>query len=105
MTVRKSPATGATGNEIEEMNTKNLPGSDTVTDSDGNGTTVPAKKSDRIAVVFIGPYHRYSRGDVACFERKQAEDLVTRKIACWPKDKAKALAPKPGDTNFDTDIG
>jgi hypothetical protein len=38
------------------------------------------------AVFFLGPYHRYSRGDTACFDAEYAEKLVERHIAVWPED-------------------
>lgn len=72
-----------------------------------NGTTVPAGVNvlERKAVVFLGPHHRYSRGDKAWFDSQYAETLVERNIAAWPKDAKRALAPRPGDHDFDTDIG
>lgn len=63
------------------------------------------KMPGRKAVTFLGPHHRYSRGDIACFDSKYAEELVSRGIAVWPKDAKRAMAPKPGDDDFDTDIG
>ncbi|HHQ2445102.1 TPA: hypothetical protein ACSPIW_001285 [Raoultella ornithinolytica] len=63
------------------------------------------KVPERKAVVFLGPYSRYSRGDIACFESDHADELVSRRIAVWPKDAKRAMAPKPGDNDFDTDIG
>ncbi|HFT6645245.1 TPA: hypothetical protein ACGRNC_004804 [Klebsiella pneumoniae] len=74
---------------------------------DSHATVVAQAVSspEREAVVFLGPHHRYSRGDVACFERQRAEELVKRRIAVWPKDAERALKPKPGDSDFDTDIG
>jgi hypothetical protein len=59
----------------------------------------------RKSVVFLGPHSRYSRGDIAWFEGSHAEELVKRRIAVWPKDAERALKPKPGDSDFDTDIG
>lgn len=38
-------------------------------------------------------------------DRSHAEELVKRRIAVWPKDAERALKPKPGDSDFDTDIG
>lgn len=66
---------------------------------------VEVKVPERKAVVFLGPYSRYSRGDIACFESDHADELVSRRIAVWPKDAKRAMAPKPGDNDFDTDIG
>ncbi|WKL82072.1 MULTISPECIES: hypothetical protein [Raoultella] len=63
------------------------------------------KVPERKAVVFLGPYHRYSRGDKACFDSHYADELVSRGIAVWPKDAKRAMTPKPGDNDFDTDIG
>ncbi|EPY8414653.1 hypothetical protein ACXG8N_005124 [Klebsiella aerogenes] len=63
------------------------------------------KVPERKAVVFLGPYSRYSRGDIAHFESNHADELVSRRIAVWPKDAKRAMAPKPGDNDFDTDIG
>lgn len=62
-------------------------------------------QAERKAIVFLGPYSRYSRGDIACFDLQHAEELVERHIAVWPKDAERAMAPKPGDNDFDTDIG
>lgn len=78
-----------------------------VTTGDEIGTVVPAVKSDpeRRAVVFLGPYHRYSRADVAAFYAEYAEELVKRKIAAWPEDAARALNPRRGDDDHETDIG
>lgn len=72
-----------------------------------NGTTVPAGVNvpERKPVVFLGPHNRYSRGDKAWFDSQYAETLVERNIAAWPKDAERALAPRPGDHDFDTDIG
>ncbi|EIV6184079.1 TPA: hypothetical protein MDV36_002992 [Klebsiella aerogenes] len=70
---------------------------------DSHATTVA--QAERQPVVFLGPYSRYSRGDIACFDSKYAEELVERHIAVWPKDAKRAMAPKPGDDDFDTDIG
>lgn len=79
----------------------------TGTGNSENGTTVPARVNvpERKAVVFLGPHHRYSRGDKAWFDSQYAETLVERNIAAWPKNAERALAPRPGDHDFDTDIG
>ncbi|QWZ06251.1 hypothetical protein [Klebsiella pneumoniae] len=69
-----------------------------------NRATVVAQ-AERKSVVFLGPHSRYSRGDIAWFEGSHAEELVKRRIAVWPKDAERALKPKPGDSDFDTDIG
>ena len=75
-------------------------------DSLKNGTVVPTgAEVSRKAVVFLGPYHRYSRADVACFEAATAEALVKRGIAVWPKDSKRALSPRQGDNDNDTDVG
>lgn len=66
---------------------------------------VGANTSGRKAVVFLGPHHRYSRGDTACFDAVHAEELVERHIAVWPEDAKKAMAPRKGENDFDTDIG
>ncbi|AAR83023.1 Gp7 [Klebsiella phage phiKO2] len=79
----------------------------TGSDNSKSGKQAPAevKMPGRKAVTFLGPHHRYSRGDIACFDSKYAEELVSRGIAVWPKDAKRAMAPKPGDSDFDTDIG
>lgn len=71
------------------------------------GTVVPEGEtvSDRIAVVFLGPYHSYSRADTACFDAEIAAQLVERNIAVWLKDAKKALSSRPGEFENDTDIG
>lgn len=71
------------------------------------GTVVPAVKSvpERRAVVFLGPYHRYSRADVAAFDAEYAEELVSRKIAAWLEDAEKALNPRKAGDDHETDIG
>lgn len=74
-------------------------------DEDGETTSEGVNMSARKAVVFLGPHHRYSRGDTACFDAVHAKDLVDRNIAVWPEDAKKALAPRKGDNDFDTDIG
>ncbi|MGN2428624.1 hypothetical protein [Klebsiella electrica] len=66
---------------------------------------VGANISGRKAVVFLGPHHRYSRGDTACFDADHAENLVERRVAVWPEDAKQVLAPRKGDSDFDTDIG
>ncbi|HHT0477068.1 MULTISPECIES: hypothetical protein [Klebsiella] len=73
-------------------------------DAQDNHATVVAQ-AERKSVVFLGPHSRYSRGDIAWFEGSHAEELVKRRIAVWPKDAERALKPKPGDSDFDTDIG
>ncbi|EGR8573208.1 hypothetical protein I8C60_004360 [Salmonella enterica] len=71
-----------------------------------DGTAVPTEGNvERKAVVFLGPYHRYSRGDVACFDVQYAEALVERRIAVWPEDAKKVLSPQSGASDHDTDIG
>lgn len=74
------------------------------------GTTVPAgdemaQQGKREALVFLGPYHRYSRGDMAVFDAQYAQELVDRRIAVWPSDAKRALSPRPGDDDYATDIG
>lgn len=74
------------------------------------GTTVPAgdkmaQPGKREAVVFLGPYHRYSRGDMAVFDAQYAQELVARRIAVWPRDAKRAMSPRPGDDDYATDIG
>lgn len=74
------------------------------------GTTVPAgeemaQQGKREAVVFLGPYHRYSRGDMAVFDVQYAQELVDRRIAVWPRDAKRAMSPRPGDDDYATDIG
>lgn len=78
-----------------------------VINGDEIGTVVPVVKSvpERRAVVFLGPYHRYSRADVAAFDAEYAEELVSRKIAAWPEDAKRALNPRRGDDDHETDIG
>ena len=63
-----------------------------------------SQQAERKSVVFLGPHSRYSRGDIAWFEGSHAEELVKRRIAVWPKDAERALKPKTGDSDFDTDI-
>ena len=72
------------------------------------GTVVPEEEtvSKRTAVVFLGPYRSYSRGDTACFDNAVSIELEEdRKVAVWPKDAKKALAARPGEFDHDTDIG
>lgn len=96
----------ATGASNGETNTGNGDENSDADDSLRNGTVVPTGADlSQKAVVFLGPHHRYSRGDTACFEAATAEALVNRRIAVWPKDAKKALAPRPGDDAYDTDIG
>jgi len=75
---------------------------ETVT-QDSHATVVA--QAERKSVVFLGPHSRYSRGDIASFKCSHAEELVERRIAVWPQDAQSALMPKPGDSDFDTDIG
>ncbi|HID4625138.1 hypothetical protein OW867_25460 [Klebsiella pneumoniae] len=75
----------------------------TVVAQDNHATVVA--QAERKSVVFLGPHSRYSRADIAWFEGSHAEELVKRRIAVWPKDAERALKPKPGDSDFDTDIG
>ena len=77
-----------------------------LTVSGTNGATgLTGAEVVRKAVVFLGPYHRYSRGDTACFDAEYAEKLVERHIAVWPKDAEKALSLRQGVDDHDTDIG
>ncbi len=46
---------------------------------------VAAVQNGRVAVTFLGPFSRYSRGDVACFDSAVAQDMVDRNIAVWAK--------------------
>lgn len=96
----------ATGASNGETNTATGDENSDADDSLKNGTVVPTGAAvSRKAVVFLGPYHRYSRADTACFDEATAEGLVKRGIAVWPKDAKKALAPRPGADDHDTDIG
>lgn len=81
--------------------------SGTITATDGDGTVVPEVEMDntRRPVVFLGPHHRYSRGDTACFDSEYAQQLVARRIAVWPEDAKRALNPRQGDDDHATDIG
>lgn len=90
-------------NGINEVVTTSGEGSE----GDENGIVVPVVKSvpERRAVVFLGPYHRYSRADVAAFDAEYAEELVSRKIAAWPEDAEKALNPRKAGDDHETDIG
>ncbi|HAO0322002.1 TPA: hypothetical protein IGZ64_001796 [Escherichia coli] len=77
-----------------------------LTVSEVNGATgLTGAEVARKAVVFLGPYHRYSRGDTACFDAEYAEELVERHIAVWPEDAKKAMSPRKGADNHDTEIG
>lgn len=96
-------ATGASNGETNTGTGDENPDAD---DSFKNGTMVPTgAEVSRKAVVFLGPYHRYSRADMACFEEATAEALVKRGIAVWPKEAKRALSPRPGDNDNDTDVG
>lgn len=66
---------------------------------------VASVQTARVAVVFLGPFSRYSRGDVACFDSAVAQDMVNRNIAVWEKNAKSALEPKKDDDAHDTDIG
>ena len=66
---------------------------------------VASVQNGRIAVTFLGPFSRYSRGDVACFDSAVAQDMVDRNIAVWAKDAERALQPNKDDDAHDTDIG
>ncbi|EDH8227840.1 hypothetical protein CB680_20420 [Salmonella enterica subsp. enterica serovar Agama] len=91
----------------EETTVKNEGTADTdQTNAHVDGTTVSTEVNvERKAVTFLGPYHRYSRGDVACFDVQYAEALVERRIAVWPEDAKKVLSPQSGASDHDTDIG
>ncbi|MBA5234759.1 hypothetical protein H2Y56_22010 [Pectobacterium aroidearum] len=96
-------------------------------DSQSNGTTVPdggdttnssvtsppdnsgdnKMASDllpdgRLVIQFLGPHHRYSRGDKAAFNVDYAEPLIVRGIACLPRDYAKH---QKGRVKDDYDLG
>lgn len=66
---------------------------------------VASVQTGRVAVAFLGPFSRYSRGDVACFDSAVAQDMVDRNIAVWAKDAERALQPNKDDDAHDTDIG
>lgn len=66
---------------------------------------VAAVQNGRVAVTFLGPFSRYSRGDVACFDSAVAQDMVARNIAVWAKDAERALQPHKDDDAHDADIG
>lgn len=66
---------------------------------------VASVQTGRVAVAFLGPFSRYSRGDVACFDSAVAQDMVNRNIAVWAKDAERALQPNKDDDAHDTDIG
>ena len=88
--------------EVRTGETMDDPEPDVTQDGNNkNGTTVPT----RTAVVFLGPYHRYSRGDTACFDTEYAKELVGRRIAVWPEDAKDTPTPRKGEHDFDLDIG
>ncbi|HGE8284240.1 TPA: hypothetical protein ACGD48_004751 [Serratia marcescens] len=75
-------------------------------DEENDGTTVPGENEgdnvtqnllERVSVVFLGPYQRYSRGDLAGFSPEYAKQLVERGHACWPKDADKLMKGSAGD--------
>ncbi|MEP8914441.1 hypothetical protein ABKU09_21100 [Enterobacter mori] len=66
---------------------------------------VASVQTGRVAVAFLGPFSRYSRGDVACFDSAVAQDMVNRNIAVWAKDAERALKTNKDDDAHDTDIG
>lgn len=66
---------------------------------------VASVQNGRVAVTFLGPFSRYSRDDVACFDSAVAQDMVDRNIAVWAKDAERALQPNKDDDAHDTDIG
>lgn len=66
---------------------------------------VASVQNGRVAVTFLGPFSRYSRGDVACFDSVVAQDMVDRNIAVWAKDAELALQPNKDDDAHGTDIG
>ena len=75
-------------------------------DDENDGTTVPGANEgdnvtqnllERVSVVFLGPYQRYSRGDLAGFSPEYARQLVERGHACWPKDADKLMKGSAGD--------
>ncbi|HDR2706473.1 TPA: hypothetical protein QCJ50_000705 [Enterobacter mori] len=66
---------------------------------------VASVQNGRVAVTFLGPFSRYSRGDVACFDSAVAQDMVDRNIAVLAKDAERALQPNKDDDAHDTDIG
>ncbi|EPJ7184088.1 hypothetical protein [Citrobacter amalonaticus] len=80
-------------------------GADLTSGDHGGISCLTGTEVKRKAVVFLGPYHRYSRGDTACFDAEYAEKLVERHIAVWPKDAEKALSLRKGVDDHDTDIG
>lgn len=66
---------------------------------------VASVQNGRVAVTFLGPFSRYSRGDVACFDSAVAQDMVDRNIAVWAKDAERALKTNKDDDEHDLDIG
>ena len=68
------------------------PGSDTKTvEESKNQPTVaeekqPPKKEGNglVRVEFVGPYKRYSKGDIAAFSEETAKSLVKKGAALWP---------------------
>jgi len=66
---------------------------------------VASVQNGRVAVTFLGPFSRYCRGDVACFDSAVAQDMVNRNIAVWAKDAERALKTNKDDDEHDLDIG
>ncbi|EAO1993188.1 hypothetical protein E0G79_26080 [Salmonella enterica] len=64
-----------------------------------NGTTKGVLKT----VVFLTPWHRYCRGDIAGFSEEYAGSLVARHIAAWPEGAQAALDGKTWDKQDDQD--
>lgn len=77
-----------------------------LTESGTDGATglMGAEVTRRMAF-FPGSYHRYSHGDMTCFDAEYAEKLVERHIAIWSEDTEEVLSPRKGADNHDTDIG
>ena len=113
---KKTPETAVPTPQVDAINDAGvaITGDALITDTTitnaAIGTTVPAgdempQPGKREAVVFLGPYHRYSRGDMAVFDAQYAQELVDRRIAVWPRDAKRALSPRPGDDDYATDVG
>ncbi|ARZ01317.1 hypothetical protein AXW38_09920 [Yersinia ruckeri] len=50
--------------------------------------------NQKVSVMFVAPYHRYSRNDLAGFSAEEAERLVKKGVAHYPGDE-------PNDTDAD----
>lgn len=78
---------------VQEIELKDDAGPSTTSNDKSKGTISPklpaADDNKLVQVEFVGPYKRYSRGDIASFSKDLATDMIEKGAAVLPSETPK----------------